>query len=81
MSEEELLELLVSLAPDSLEGWLAIVVTASAFLSYILPKPKEDAPILIRTGHKIISVLGLGATKLRAAGKVGQILHKREKKL
>lgn len=80
MSEEELLELLVSFAPESLEGWMAIAVTASAILSYILPKPKEDAHILVRTGHKIICVLGLGATKLRAAGKVGQILHHREKK-
>lgn len=78
MSEEELLELLVSFAPESLQSWLALVVTVSAFLSFILPKPKADAHPLVCAGHKLICVLGLGAARLRAAGKIGRILRKKQ---
>lgn len=77
MTEEDLFELILTFTPGSLEGWLATVVTISAFLSFILPKPDEDAHPLLRAGHKVICVLGLGATRLRAAGKVGGILRKK----
>lgn len=73
MSEEELLELLISFAPERLESWAPIVVTASAFLSFILPKPKEDAHPLVRAGYKVICVFGLGAGRLKAAGKLGKL--------
>lgn len=73
MTEEELLELLVALVPESFEGWMAIMVTASAILSIILPKPSDDAHPLVRIGHKAICLIGLGAGRLKAAGKIGAI--------
>lgn len=79
MPEDELLELLLACLPESLQGWLASVVAVSALLSFILPRPEPQAHPLLKAGHKIISVLGLGATKLRAAGKIGQLLRKKEK--
>lgn len=76
MTEEELLEILLAFLPESFEGWAATVVSVSALLSFILPKPADDAHPVLRIGHKFICVMGLGATKLRAAGKIGAALCK-----
>lgn len=80
MTEEELLEVLLAFLPESFEGWAATVVSVSALLSFILPEPADDAHPVLRMGHKLISVMGLGATKLRAAGKIGAVLRKRKAK-
>lgn len=79
MPEEELLELLLAFLPESLEDWAAYVVTVSAILSFILPTPADDAHPLLKAGHKAICVFGLGATKLKTAGKIGQIFRKKGK--
>ncbi len=76
MTEEDLLEILLAFLPESFEGWAATVVSVSAILSFILPAPAENAHPALRIGHRLIGILGLGATKLRAAGKIGGALRK-----
>lgn len=78
MTEEELIEFLMAFWPESLEGWLAYVMLASAILSYVLPKPSDDAHPILRAGHRFVCILGCGATKLRAAGKVAGALRRKK---
>lgn len=75
MTEEELIELLMAFVPESFEGWLAYVIPISAILSYILPAPPENAHPVVKAGHKMLFILGIGASKIRAAGKVAKALH------
>ncbi|MBD5608193.1 MAG: hypothetical protein HDQ93_05010 [Desulfovibrio sp.] len=44
-----------------------------AILSLALPAPAEDAHPLIRFGHRLICIVGLGAGRLRTAGKLGKL--------
>lgn len=73
MTEDEILELLLNFLPESLEGWLGMGLAVCAILSLILPPPAEDAHPAYRIGHRLICIFGLGAGKLKAAGKIGKI--------
>lgn len=73
MSEDELLELLAMLAPETLEGWLAIGVIICAIVAVAVPKPAENAHPVWKVCHRVISICGMGAGKMRAAGKIGKI--------
>lgn len=73
MNEDELIELLTFLAPETLEGWLAWLVIICAFLAVALPAPAGNAHPLWKVSHRLISIIGLGAGKMRAAGKLGKI--------
>lgn len=73
MTEEDLLEVLTAFMPETLEGWLALAVILCAFLAIILPAPKEGSHPAWKTCHRAICILGMGAGKLRAAGKIGKI--------
>ena len=78
MTEEELIEFLMAFLPESLEGWLAWAMLVSAVLSYVLPTPPDDAHPALRMGHRFICILGCGATKLRAAGKLAGALRRKK---
>lgn len=73
MNEEEFLLLLVEWLPENPEALGAAIMALCALLSLVLPKPAEDAHPLLKIGHKIILILGMGAGKLRAAGKIGKL--------
>lgn len=76
MSEEELVEFLLAFFPETWEGWLGAVMAVSAVLAYVIPAPDENAHKLVKVGHKLLCVMGLGASKIRAAGKIGRIMRK-----
>lgn len=73
MPEDEIIEILLGIMPESLEGWLGVSMAISALLSIILPAPSENAHPVLKIGHKAICVLGLGAGKLKGMGKIGAI--------
>ena len=73
MNETELLELLEFFAPETLEGWLAAGVIICAVLAIVLPHPGEDSHPAWRLCHKIICVVGIGAGRMKAAGRLGKI--------
>lgn len=81
MGEDEILELLAYLAPETLEGWLAAAVIICAVAAVAVPPPAEDAHPLWKIVHRIISIVGLGAGKMRAAGRIGKLgqLFRRKK--
>lgn len=81
MGEDEILELLAYLAPETLEGWLAAAVIICAVAAVAVPPPPEDAHPLWKIVHRIISIVGLGAGKMRAAGRIGKLgqLFRRKK--
>lgn len=72
--EAELLELLAALVPEGWEGWLALGFGLCALLSVILPEPSESAHPALKCGHRALSVLGLGASRLKAAGRLGKLV-------
>lgn len=73
MGEEELVEVVLAYMPETFEGWAAVGVTICALVSLAVPAPAEDSHPVWKIGHRIISIIGLGAGKLRAAGKIGKI--------
>lgn len=73
MTEDDLLELLTAFAPETLEGWLALGVIICAIVAVAVPAPPENAHPAIRGCHRIICILGMGAGKMRAAGKLGKL--------
>lgn len=78
MTEEELVEFLMAFLPESLEGWLAYAMLISAVLSCVLPAPSGDAHPALRAGYKFVCILGCGATRLRAAGKIASALRRKK---
>lgn len=73
MDEAEFLEFLISWLPDDPELWIGSVMAVCALLAIVLPKPCESAHPLFKIGHRVICVLGMGAGKLKAAGKIGKL--------
>ena len=73
MTEDELLELLLNFLPESLEGWLGTVIAIAAVLSLVLPAPAEESHPAYKICHRLICVFGLGAGRLKAAGKLGKL--------
>lgn len=73
MTEEELLEIILTFLPESLEGWIGTGMALSAVLSLILPAPADDSHPAYKVCHRAICIFGLGASKLRAAGKLGKL--------
>lgn len=73
MDESEIIEFILAYLPETLESWAGLVMAGCAILSLALPAPAEDAHPLVRAGHRLICIVGLGAGKLRAAGKLGKI--------
>ncbi len=78
MTEEELIGFFMAFLPESLEGWMAYVMLASAVLSCVLPKPADDAHPVLRMGHKLICIFSFGAARLRAAGKIAGVLRRKK---
>ena len=73
MPEDEIVELLVAFLPETVEGWLAVAVLACLVVSLVVPKPPENCHPAIRLGHRLICMIGLGAGRLRGAGRIGKI--------
>ena len=73
MDEAEILEFILACLPETFEGWAGLVMAGCAILSLALPAPAEDAHPLIRFGHRMMCIVGLGAGKLRTAGKLGKL--------
>lgn len=73
MTEAELLDMLAALAPEGWEGWLALGFGLCALLSVILPEPPESAHPALKCGHRALCILGLGASRLKAAGRLGKV--------
>lgn len=73
MTEDDLLELLTAFMPESLEGWLALAVVICAIVAVAVPPPPDWAHPAVKGCHRIICILGMGAGKMRAAGKLGKI--------
>lgn len=73
MTEEELLEIIMTYLPESLEGWIGTGMAISAVLSLILPAPAEDSHRAYKICHRALCIFGLGASKLKAAGKIGKL--------
>lgn len=71
MSEEELLETIMALVPESLGVWLGAGMAASAVLSLILPAPAENSHPAYKICYRAIRIFGLGAGKLKGMGKIG----------
>lgn len=71
--EEEIFEILAAVLPETLEGWLGFAFLACALVSLVIPEPSETAHPLWKAGYRLISICGLGAGKLRAAGRLGKI--------
>lgn len=79
MTEEELIELLLGFVPEAVWPWLGFVCVISAVLSVVLPAPSANAHPLLKAGYKLVCVLGIGACKIRATGKmVKSILANKE---
>lgn len=72
MTEEELVEFLLAFLPESFGGWLGAGMAISAILSLILPKPAENSHPAWKICHRAICVFGLGAGKLKAAGRLAK---------
>lgn len=73
MDEQEVIELLIAFLPETIEGWLAVAIMACLVLSLVLPAPSEDCHPAVKFGHRLICILGMGAGKLKSAGKIGNI--------
>lgn len=73
MTEAELLDLLMGLMPEDWEGWLAAGFGLCAILSLIIPAPAKNAHPVLKCGHRTLCILGLGAGRLKAAGRLGKI--------
>ena len=73
MDESEILEFILAYLPETFEGWAGLVMALCAILSLALPAPAENAHPLVRFGHRLMRIAGLGAGKLRAAGRLGKI--------
>lgn len=72
MTEEELLELILGILPDTFEGWTGVALVVSATLSFILPAPRSSDSAFYKGLHKTLCIISLGAGKLRTAGKIGR---------
>lgn len=81
MFEEELLEIIFAYIPATFEGWMGVAVAACALVSMAVPAPDETSHPAWKIGHRIISIIGLGAGKLRAAGKLGKIANAIRRKM
>lgn len=73
MTEAELLDMLAGLAPEGWEGWLALGFGLCALLSVLLPEPPENAHPALKCAHRALCLLGLGASRLKAAGRLGKL--------
>ena len=73
MNEEELLDLLFAFLPETLEGWLGFALLACALVSLAVPAPAEDSHPAWKITHRLISLLGLGAGRLRVSGRLGKL--------
>lgn len=73
MDEAELVDLMVAFLPETVEGWLASAVLCCLVLSLVLPCPRENSHPAYKIAHRLIGIVGLGAGRLRAAGKIGKI--------
>ena len=73
MTEDDLLELLTAFMPETLEGWLAVAVIICAIVAVAMPTPPENAHPAVKVCHRIICIFGMGAGKMRAAGKLGKL--------
>ena len=79
MTEDDLLELLTAFMPESYEGWLAYLVILCAIIAVAVPRLPENCHPALRIGHRIICILGMGAGKIRAAGRIGKLGSLRKK--
>lgn len=73
MDETQIAELLVEYLPESAEGWLGLLLLACALVSIAVPAPSGDSHPAWKVCWRIICVAGLGAGKIRTAGKLGTI--------
>lgn len=73
MNEDDFLELLDFFMPESVEGWLAAGMIVCAVLAAILPEPDEKAHPAWKFCHKAIQICGMGAGKMKAAGRLGKL--------
>lgn len=73
MAEDEIVELLAAFLPETLEGWAAVAVLACAVAAVALPRPPENCHPAIRLGHRLICIVGMGAGRLRSAGRIGRM--------
>lgn len=73
MEMEEIIELAMSFLPETLEGWAAFGVVSCALVSLACPAPSETAHPAWKISHRIISVIGMGASKIRTARKIGSV--------
>ena len=73
MTEDDLLELLTAFAPETLEGWLALGVIICAIVAVAVPPPAENSHPAWKVCHRVICIFGMGAGRMRAAGKIGKL--------
>lgn len=73
MTEDDLLELLSIFLPETVEGWLAAVIIICAVVAVAVPSLAENAHPVLRVCHRIICILGIGAGKMHAAGKISKL--------
>ncbi len=81
MDEDEIFEIILAYLPDTVEGWLALLFGACALVSLFVPAPPENCHPAWKIGHRLICIFGLGAGRLRSAGRLGKIgrLFRRKK--
>ena len=74
---------LLSMLPDNLMDWLALIVLSCAVLAALLPPPPKKAPGFCHASYRLICALGLGASRLRgrsarAAAKLGSLFRRKK---
>lgn len=84
--EDEFLDIILSIFPDTWDSWIALIVIVCAILAAILPAPSKRAHAIWKSLHKVITWIGTGATKLKKTGKlatiskIGGLIKRRNKK-
>lgn len=67
---DEIWSFIVSLIPESWEGWITSVVTLCAAISAIWPRPADDAPKPLRLLYALINLLAINAGRAKNASAV-----------
>lgn len=67
--DADLVDILLSILPQSWEAWTGVVIIVCAILAAVLPRPPKTAHPAWHVCHRIICCLGLGASKVR--GRIG----------
>lgn len=73
----------LSILPDNLMDWLALLVIVCAVLAALLPAPPKKAPKFCHVLYRIVCTLGLGASRFKgrgrgAAAKIGSFFRRRK---